>query len=35
VLDLTRYHEDGRYNVIRLGAMSEAQVRQRLGEQVR
>ena len=34
VLDLTRYHEDGSYNVIRLGAMSQAQVRQRLGEQV-
>jgi L-threonylcarbamoyladenylate synthase len=35
VLDLTRYHEDRSYNVIRLGAMSEAQVRQRLGDAVR
>ena len=35
VIDLTRYHEDGSYRVIRLGAMSEAQVRQRLGNAVR
>ena len=35
VIDLTRYHEDGGYRVIRPGAMSEAQVRQRLGNAVR
>jgi L-threonylcarbamoyladenylate synthase len=35
VVDLTRYHEDGGYSVIRPGAMSEAELRQRLGDAVR
>jgi L-threonylcarbamoyladenylate synthase len=35
VVDLTRYHLDGSYAVIRLGAMSQSEVRQRLDDAVR